>query len=92
MRNTHYRVTSLIRNTQPPRITVPRHRSTVGSYGGDVSYGRGTPVITPNLIYGSDSGIWSIFPPGAKMRSNKKGLLSDDRGISLITKKKLGPP
>ena len=32
-----YRGTSLIRNTQPPRITTgPRHRATVGSYGGGV--------------------------------------------------------
>ena len=31
--------------THPHRITIgPRHRATVGSYGGVVSYERGTPV------------------------------------------------
>ena len=38
--------TSLVRNTHPHRITiVPRHMATVGSYGGDISHERGTPVI-----------------------------------------------
>jgi len=40
-----YRRTSLM--TYPPPLgspQVPRHRATVGSYGGGVSYERGTPV------------------------------------------------
>ena len=43
---TLYRGTSLIRKCPPPLGTPqgPRHRPTVGSYGGAVSYERGTPV------------------------------------------------
>ena len=43
-----YRGASLIRNPHPPlgSTLVPRHRATVGSYGGAVSYERGTPVRT----------------------------------------------
>jgi len=40
-----YRGISLIRNRLPPKdYQGPRHRPTVGSYGGAVSYERGTPV------------------------------------------------
>ena len=40
-----YRGTSLIRTPTPlGSPQVPRHRAAVGSYGGGVSYERGTPV------------------------------------------------
>ena len=35
--------------TPPGSPQVPRHRATVGSYGGGVSYERGTPVEGPPM-------------------------------------------
>jgi hypothetical protein len=47
-----YRVTSLISKRPPPPgpLQGPRHRTTVGSYGGTFSYGRGTPVLPRDCV------------------------------------------
>ena len=52
-----YRGTSPMRNSPPPLGPPygPRHRPTVGSWGGAVSYERGAPV-NPNTGYPADAG------------------------------------
>ena len=47
-----YRGTSLMRKCPPPLGPPwgPRHRSTVGFFGGAVSYQRGTPVCRESLL------------------------------------------